>query len=130
MSEQEPRKEQHLTDCCDNCEQDYDLTPNNTALRKFNKKPECNYLYTIHADCSNPTIIFIGSETTEVALEAGIPFVEDDYPEEEEYDRWLKVNEIELIKEHELSPRQENFIKYFGYLLKNNLFDPIRDRWV
>lgn len=127
--EEEPRNP-HLVDCCDNCEQDYDLTPNNTALRKFNKKPECNYLYTIHTECSNPTIIFIGSETTEVALEAGIPFVEDDYPEEEEYDRWLKVNEIELIKEQELSPRQENFIKYFGYLLKNNLFDPIMDKFI
>jgi hypothetical protein len=130
MSEQEPNREQHLVDCCDNCGQDYDLTPNNTALRKFNKKPECNYLYAVHTECNQHTIIFVGDETTEVALVAGIPFVEDDYPEEEEYERWLEANGIELIKEQEISPRQENFIKYFGYLLKNNLFDPVKDRFI
>lgn len=130
MSHEEEPRNQHLTDNCSHCEEDYDLTPNNTALRNFTKKPECNYLYAICTCCGGQTQIYIQKETTEAVLAAGIPSEEDEYPQQDEYLQWCEVHDIKLIEPHEISPRQENFIKYFGYLLKNNLFDPIMDKFI
>lgn len=129
MSEKEPRNP-NLYDNCSHCEEDYDLTPNNTALRKFNKQPECNYLYTICTHCTGQTQIFCGLDTTEAIVEAGIPFVEDDYPDQEEYKKWLEIMEIKLIEPQEVTSRQERFIGYFRYLLEHNLIDIVKDKFI
>lgn len=123
-------KNPHLYDNCSHCENDYDLTPDNTALRKFNKQSECNYLYTVCPHCEGHSQIFCGEETTDEVIKAGISVVEEDYADQEEYQIWLEVNEIKLIEPQEISSRQERFLGYFKYLIDNDLIDFVKDKFI
>ncbi len=115
----EQNKNPHLYDNCDHCEEDYDLTPENTAIRMFTKKPECDYVFAVCPHCSGRTRIYPQTTTLEALISIGITPVIDDYPDQEEYLSFCHVYGIELIEPKELTPRQDRYINNHGLFLQH-----------
>lgn len=123
--EREP-KEPTLKDNCMHCNTVYPITCENAALFVFTRKADCNYLQTECTNCGGDTRLFMqdGGDTAQKARQLGITEIVTDYPPDNIYQSFLKVFGIELIQEKELTPRQENRVKYLGFLLAKDLIVP------
>ena len=116
MSEKEP-KLPRLYDNCNNCEEDYDLTPDNCALFMYDAEPDCNYMYCHCPNCSSNFIMFIGVDTALNAVRHGIdPEVARFAPDKIKKAR-LDLLGIELVQPKKLTDRQEGYVHRLGEIV-------------
>lgn len=139
MSEQIPnqspeheRQARPIYDDCSNCEQRYQLTPDNTAGRIYPKQAECSYLLCVCPNCNNKTRIFCNDVTFEVAALNDIHIFDDEpFADDNVYSDWLELKGIELPKSYELTDRHEKMIGAFATALATvpdeHLYDLITD---
>lgn len=112
--ESNPEKQRRLTDNCDNCNQDYELTPENTELYYYITQDDCTHLLCTCPNCNYKTRIFIGDETFGQAVENGIePIVKKNAPQGI-YEKWLELNGVQLPPTYELTNRHEATVRKFG----------------
>lgn len=117
--EQQPKKEV-LTDTCDGCGVKYRLTKQNAEGRHYEGQQDCDYILCSCPKCSFRTRIFVSQHVMKLAIEAGITVVDEEpYADEETYQGWLRVNNIELPKSYELTDRHEAIIHKFGEAVLN-----------
>lgn len=135
MSEKQSSPEQQpkpLYDNCGNCEQDYELTSENSIVQLYSKQTECSFLFCICPNCSYKTRIYINPYTVTRAQELGIEVVDSEpYAPQPIYDEWCEVKGIELPKTYELTNRHEQIIGKFATALAStpdeHLYDLITD---
>ena len=122
MSEREPTPEKRLPrlfDNCNNCEQDYDLEPNNAKLYMYDAEPDCNYLYCTCTHCQSNFIMFVGMDTVLNAIRHGIDPRAEKYAPDKIKNARLKLLGIELIEPVEITARHEKLIGSFAATLAN-----------
>lgn len=123
MSEQAPipqnnpekKKNQRITDNCDTCKKDYELTPNNTFLFHYAGQDELDNMFCTCPHCKSKIRIFIGEDTFRQAIDNGIePICDEKYAPEDIYERWARLQGIEFPKTYELTDRHEATVRKFG----------------
>jgi len=135
MSEQEQTPEKkypRLYDNCNDCEQDYDLTPENTSLHLHEVNDDCDYARMTCDHCQRPWIMFGLSEDFVLnAVRHGIDPEFRKFPDNKVLTARLGQLGITLAQQHELTPRHELLISVFEETLQNcpddMLFDLITD---
>ena len=117
-----------MYDECNSCEAIYLINNRNAHLFVFNRQPEVNRLKTNCTYCGHIALFFLTETKADIAIQGGVnTYVENGYAPKTVYDGWLAAMGIELIKEHELTPRQEAYVAqqeaWAEYELTNNLFN-------
>lgn len=113
--ENSPERKRRLTDNCDTCKKDYELTPNNSFLFHYAGQDECDNMLCKCPHCKAQIRIFIGEDTFMAAIDNGIePICDDRNAPEDIYSRWCRLMGIELPKTYELTDRHEATIRKFG----------------
>lgn len=145
MSEYEKESQPRpMFDDCGNCEFRYQMKPENSAVYKYAKQPECNFLFCVCPNCKTPSRIFIPDEDTlNEARANGLHVIEDeDYADQDIYESWFEAEGLVAPKEFELTDRQETIMRKFGDALMqipDSLFwdnieaetgKPYTNRWV
>ena len=125
MSEQEQSPESQerlprLYDNCDKCEEDYDLTPDNTTIHLHEVNPDCNFMTMTCDHCSSGWLLWHPrSEVVENAVNHGIVPERHRYPSENILNRRLEFLNVELVKPVEITQRHEKLIGSFATTLAN-----------
>lgn len=119
--ENNPEKIKPLKDRCMHCDKNYRLTQENALIVEYTKKPECNYVNSKCTHCGGMTTIFVPptSNTIDELKKQDVPCGQLDYPSDDVYEAWLQVMGIELIQPQELTPRQENRVRFGAFILGN-----------
>ena len=114
-----PNPEKPLKDKCNACGKKYKLTEETAVAITYTKQPDCRHLVTCCPHCSQQTRIFVPptSNSLERAEQTGVPVHYFEYASDEIYDMFLRVYDIELIEPKELTPRQEDRVRFGTYLL-------------
>lgn len=123
-----PEKQRRITDNCDTCKKDYELTPNNTFLFHYAGQEELDNMFCTCPHCKSKIRIFIGDDTFRQAVDNGIePICDDKYAPEDLYKKWCALNGIELPKTYELTDRHNKLIGHFGLTMANMPDDLLYD---
>jgi hypothetical protein len=127
VSEQAPEGQQNpekklsrLFDNCNNCEEDYDLTPDNTTLHLHEVNPDCNFLRMTCDHCDSTWVMFgIGEDTAISAMDHGIDPIIEKYPNETIVKRRMGMLGLTMIEPVEITARHEALVGRFGETLQN-----------
>lgn len=119
MSKEKEPKPRKLYDTCENCDEDYDLTPKNAGVMIYSKQKECSYCIAVCPHCNNQTRIFVSEEVLNEIIEYGLPMAMQEYADDNIYSDFLDAYEITLPKQHELTPRQEKLVNNTGLFLQH-----------
>lgn len=127
--EREPSREyeqEPLTDDCMHCGKEYDLTDDNSRAFMYFKQPECNHLIMMCSHCDGLTFMFLAEDgdSIEKIREHGLPVDCCDFAPPDVYSKWMEINDIQLIKSHDVTPRQEKRIDFLRYLLEHDMITP------
>lgn len=113
-----------MHDECNKCESTYVIDNSNAHLFVFNKQPEINRLKSNCTYCGHVALFFLTEEVADRAIASGMnTYVEDGYAPATIYQGWLAAMGIELIQEIDITPRQDNKVKWLGHLLEHDLID-------
>ena len=123
MSEYESsaeRESHRLFDNCNNCEQDYDLTPENTSMHLHEVNPDCDYVRMTCDHCKHNWIMFgLSEDFVKRVVEHGIDPEMRKYPRDDVITARLGQLGIELVQPVEITPRHELLISTLAETLQN-----------
>lgn len=135
MSERPPNPEREpkipkLRDDCSNCEKEYKITKKNSVYYAYSEMPDANNLVCQCPHCKFVTRVFLpnDSETRDAIAPNKIPSIVSKNPGVEIMETYLQLYDINLIKQNEVTPRQENIIRFARYLFDNDLIT-IEEFW-
>ena len=135
MSERRPNPEREpkipkLRDDCSHCDKTYKITNKNSAYYSYSEMPDANHIVCKCPHCKFVSRIFLpnDSETRDAIAPNKIPVVIRKTPGVEIMETYLQLYDIDLIKENEVTPRQENVIRFARYLLDNDLIT-VEELW-
>lgn len=113
-----PEKRQGpLTDNCDKCGEDYELTPDNTVLLGYSVDDHMDNVICRCPHCSWRTRIFIGRNTFAQAVNNGIEPIIEKYAGNAVVNDFEELRGMERIETYELTNRHEAIIHRFGEII-------------
>lgn len=133
MNSNNPEKKKNaLTDNCDRCGEDYELTPDTVdVLLSYTVDTHMGNLICTCPNCSHKTRMFIGKETTEQAVQNGIPLTMHKYAHPVVVNDFQQLRGMEAVETHELTNRHEALIHRMGEILvavpDDHLYDCLVD---
>lgn len=115
MSSNNPEKKKNaLTDNCDNCSEDYDLTPDNTVVLHYTVDTKMDNLICHCPHCKYRTRIFIGKDTLDQAVSFGIQLNVNKYAHPTIVSDYEGLYGMKPVETYELTNRHEAIIHKFG----------------
>lgn len=126
------RQPKPLHNNCNQCGEDYALTPETAEMHLHKVNPDCDHMLMHCPHCGSKTALFgLSEDTIQRAIDSGIDPEFHKYPNDSLLALRLGYLGIELVKPHDLSPRHEQLIERFGQVLETtpdeHLYDVITD---
>lgn len=125
--DKEPRPEFNRPyDDCPICGDAYYLNEQNAALYTYEDFPEANHILTLSDCCEAYTRIFLAedSESYPILRYFRIPEVRTKVPNDYTMEAYIQIFDIPVVKEKEITPRQQTKVDFLGYLLDKGMIDP------
>ena len=133
MTEKNPERQPKppkLRDDCSNCEKEYKITNKNSVYYAYSEMPDANNLICKCPHCEYVTRVFLpsDSDTRDAIAPNKITTIISKNPDVDTMHSYLELYEIPIIKSHDVTPRQENIIRFARYLFDNDLIT-IEEFW-
>lgn len=117
MGKHKNKQPKEPLDNCNHCQQNTPITKESAYIVNFRR---CfgNFVLNKCIHCGGETRLFLGDDVQEDFERLGVPVANtDQIPDPDFVEAYLRIREIPLPEEHELTPRQEQQVANWGGFL-------------